>query len=469
MKFEKVIQGHIVTPEGDFSGEIGINNGKIVEVSDRKGALHGEKVDDFGQDFVFPGFIDAHVHCFSNPNEGIRKASSAAAKGGITSFLDMPYDLPVPISNVSVLEEKIAEVNEQAVVDIALWGTIPKENGAQVIDELAEAGVAGFKLSTFETDPYRFPRIEDADILEAMKKTAAHNLVIAFHAENDEMLTRYIEDAKKAGQKEAIHHNLTRPPVTETTAVVKLLDMASWSGAKLHIVHVSHARSIDYVEWFKQQGTNVTAETCYNYLLLTTEDLKKFGPKAKINPPLRLPEQVEALERKLLEGQIDFITSDHAPWQKADKTIGEYDIFKAKSGSPGLEIMVPLLFDHLVDQKGISPARFAELLALAPARRFRLVDKGSIETGKDADIVVIKRGAPWRIDENDFLSVSDVSPFHEHTVHNRIEATFVRGHLVYSHEGGINTQTAGRFIKPGEVNRDEDKQAALGGHVGTSK
>ena len=450
MKFEKVIKGHIVAPNEDFLGEIGINSGKISGISKTTGVLEGEDVHDYGENFIFPGFIDAHVHCYSNPNEGIKQASFAAAKGGITTFLDMPYDLPVPVANAEVLNKKIAIINKESVVDIALWGTIPKENGTKVIDELADAGVAAFKLSTFETDPYRFPRIADADILEAMKKTAERDLVIAFHAENDELLTRYIEEAQTNNQLKPIYHNLTRPPVTETTAVIKLLDMASWTNAKLHIVHVSHGRSLDYINWFKQQGTNVTAETCYNYLLLTTEDLKKHGPKAKINPPLRQPQEVAELEGYLLDDSIDFITSDHAPWQKADKSIGDDDIFKAKSGTPGLEIMILLLFDYLIRSKELSVSHFADLLALAPAKRFNLLHKGSIELGKDADITVIKNNTAWEIDENNFLSVSDVSPYHGHQVNNQIEATFVRGQMVYSAEVGVNERATGRFVKPNE-------------------
>lgn len=448
MNFEKIIQGHIVTLEEDFLGEIGVNNGKIVAISKKIGTFEGEEVHDFGVDFVFPGFIDAHVHCYSNPNEGIKNASSAAAKGGITTFLDMPYDLPVPVASATVMKEKIEKINKESIVDIALWGTIPKENGASVIEELAECGVAGFKLSTFETDPYRFPRIADADIMEAMKKTGEKDLVIAFHAENDEMLTHYIDDAIAKNHLEPIYHNLTRPPVTETTAVIKLLDMASWADAKLHIVHVSHAKSIDYINWFKEQGTNVTAETCYNYLLLTTEDLKKQGPKAKINPPLRQPQEVKNLEARLISGGVDFITSDHAPWQREEKTIGDDNIFKSKSGTPGLEIMVSLLFDYLIGEIELSVSRFAELLADAPAKRFNLLNKGSIEKGKDADFTIIKNNVSWQIDENDFLSVSDTSPYHEYQVNNRVEATFLRGQLVYSHDNGVTKQANGRFITP---------------------
>src|SRR5699024_8185153 len=133
------------------------------------------------------------------------------------------------------------------------------------------------------------------------------DVVIAFHAENDELLNSYIEEAKSKDNVEPIYHNLTRPPVTETTSILKLLDMASWTDSKLHIVHVSHAKSIDYINLFKDMGADVTAETCYNYLMLTTDDLKKQGPKAKINPPLRKPEEVDELEKRLLEGSIDFI------------------------------------------------------------------------------------------------------------------------------------------------------------------
>src|SRR5699024_6060714 len=217
MNFQKIIKSRIVTPKKTFIGEVAINDGKIEKIVEGTENLKADEVLDYGSDYIFPGFIDTHVHVFSNPNEGIERASKASAKGGITTIIDMPYDLPTPVTTVEVLNEKITEINSKSTVDIALWGTVPKENGAEVVDDLVEAGVSAFKLSTFETDPYRFPRISDIDIIKTMEKTKEHDVVIAFHAENDELLNSYIEEAKSKDNVEPIYHNLTRPPVTETT------------------------------------------------------------------------------------------------------------------------------------------------------------------------------------------------------------------------------------------------------------
>src|SRR5699024_2268332 len=195
-------------------------------------------------------------------------------------------------------------------------------------------------------------------------------------------------------------------------------------------------------------GTDVTAETCYNYLMLTTDDLKKHGPKAKINPPLRNPEEVDELEKRLLEGSIDFITSDHAPWQEQDKSIGDNNIFEAKSGTPGLEIMIPLLFDHLVNDLNMEPSRFAELLSLNPSKRFKFENKRSIEMGKDADFTVIKENAEWEINEKEFISIADVSPYHGKKLSNRIESTILRGEVIYTETSGLSDHKNGIFLKP---------------------
>ena len=430
-KFDLVVRGKLVLEDEVVLGEIGVNNGNIDCIVKETHSLIGNRILDFGTSYVFPGMIDVHVHCFSNPNEGFIPTSSAAAVGGVTTFLDMPYDLPNPINNVEQFKKKVNQLEQEAVVDICLWGTISKTDGTDQIIPLAEEGAVAFKMSTFETDPYRFPRIPDPEIMRAMELIRETGLVAAFHSENDEIIVDLIDNYQKENKVYPRAHMETRPPVTETSAVLKLLEFAYWTGVKLHIVHVSHPRTIELINLFKNQGVQVTSETCYPYLLLDVNDLEKFGPKAKNNPPLRNPEDVEGLWRHIQAGDIELISSSHAPWGPEHKEKGKDNIFLSASGMPGVEIIAPLMFDSAVAKGKLTPLEFAKLMAQHPAEVFQIPRKGKIAIGYDADFTVINPEETWIVDETQLHSHSKLSPFHGRKLQGKITQTIVRGTTVY--------------------------------------
>ena len=459
-KYDLVVRGKIVAEDEVVQGQIGVKDGKIATIQPADAKLEGEKVLDFANAYVFPGTIDVHVHCFSNPNEGIIPTSMSAAAGGITTFLDMPYDLPNPIANVEIFEKKVKQLEEEAVVDMCLWGTIAKTGGTDQIVPLAEAGAVAFKMSTFETDAYRFPRIPDPEILKAMKLIKETGLRAAFHSENDEIIVDMIDQYKSENKVYPKAHNETRPPVTETSAVLKLMEFAYWTGVKLHIVHVSHPRTIDLINAFKAQGVQVTSETCYPYLLLDVDALDKFGPKAKNNPPLRQPDEVAGLWKHLEAGNIELISSDHAPWGPEHKNPGNDNIFKASSGMPGVEIMTPLMFDSTVAKGKMTPVQFAKVMAQHPAEVFQIPGKGKIAVGYDADFAVIDPEQTWVVDETKFRSYSKMSPFHGQEVKGKVISTIVRGTTVYDGEEVTVEPGFGSFV-PGSAY----KGAAVGGRT----
>ncbi len=448
-----IIRGNIVMENEVLYGEIGVKEGKIDRIA-AVGQLQARSVQDFGQCLIFPGMIDAHVHCFSNPQEGFTTTSASAAVGGLTTILDMPYDLPEPIHSVVQFQKKVQRLEQEALIDIGLWATIAKTEGTPQIGPLAEAGAIAFKMSTFETDPYRFPLIPDSEIMKAMTLIRQTGLRAAFHAENDDIIKSLTEAYQQEGRVDPRAHMETRPPVTETSAVLKLMEFAYWTGVKLHIVHVSHPRTIDLIQIFKGMLVDVTSETCYPYLLLDVHDLEKFGPKAKNNPPLRLPEDAAGMREHQLLGNIDLITSDHAPWGADKKNNGSQNIFHAASGMPGVEIIVPLLFEWAVMNRGISPVVFAKWLSQHPAEIFQIHGKGKIAGGYDADFTVIDPNQTWTIDEHAFRSHSKLSPFHQREVQGRVVQTIVRGTTVYDgHEIKVKPGF-GRFIAGSAVKKE---------------
>src|SRR5699024_4321139 len=323
MNFDKIFKGTVVLEDEVLTdGYIGVKDGKIAKISEE--AIEGEGIVDLDNQLILPGAIDVHVHSFSNPNEGFERTSLLSARGGVTTFLDMPYDLPNPINNTEILNEKIKDLEKHSYVDIGLWGTIKKREGTDEINKLIDDGVMSFKLSTFETDEYRFPRIPSDEIIKAMKILAETGILVAFHSEDDEIvkgLSKQFEDENKTYN---LAHAETRPPYTESAAVLMLMEFAKWTGAKLHIVHVSHPRTLELIKLFKEMGTDVSAETCYTYLLLDEDDLEKQGPPAKMNPPLRSKDDVEKMWEHLEAGNIDLISSDHIVWNIEDKEKG-YD------------------------------------------------------------------------------------------------------------------------------------------------
>lgn len=445
-KVDKVLRGRIVLEDKVIQGEVGIKNGLIHSISDEIGKLNGKNIIDFNHQYIFPGFIDIHVHCYSTHNEGFYKVSRAAAKGGITSFLDMPYDVPEPINDSKKFNQKRERLQRESIVDVGLIATIKKEGGLDEIIPLAKAGAIGFKMSLFETDANRFPRIPDYEILEAFKLIKKTGLRVGFHAENDDIIYPLLNRLEKEKKVYPLAHAESRPPVTETSAIFKLLDFAYWSNVKLHIFHVSHPRSMELIKSFRDQGTDVSAETCYHYLLLDQGDLKKHGPKAKMNPPLQTKESVKELWKNLVREDIEVISSDHAPWPNDHKALGKANIFKSPSGLPGIETLVLLMYDAGVASGKLTPVHFAKLLSTNPAQLFGMKNKGLIKVGYDADFTVIDDTGQTIVHASKFESIAKSSPFDGKKLRGRINQTIVRGEVVYDGKYILQEPGYGQFI-----------------------
>src|SRR2546425_8357273 len=405
-----VVAGNLVLP-GDrlVEGEIGIREGRIAAIAE-SGALDARRRIE-AKGLVLPGVVDAHVHTRSEPGEGITRATTAAAAGGVTTVVDMPYDDPTPITNVQAFLAKTAAVDREAITDVALWATIAKTGGLEEIEELVSAGACGFKVSTFETHPVRFPRIPDGELYLAMLRIQAAGSLIAFHAENDDIVTRLVARLEAEGRTDAGAHAAARPPVAETEAAGRALELALATGVRVHIVHATVERTFKLVARAREDGVDASAETCLHYLLMDEQELLRQGARAKINPPLRTSGDVERLWRLLEARQIAYVTTDHVGWTRDRKTT--QSIFDAKSGVPALEVFLPLFFDAAVGPPAFPGGRVAAPLRQHPARRRGLwPPKGGIVVGADADLVLFDPQRHWRIDESRLLKPAGSSPYH---------------------------------------------------------
>jgi allantoinase len=442
-----VVAGALALPDGRVVlGEVGIRDGRIAAITG-PGLLNGSDRLDAGSWLVLPGVVDAHVHTRSEPAEGITRATTAAAAGGVTTLVDMPYDDPIPITNVAAFLEKAAAVDREAITDVALWATIAKTGGLDEIEELAGAGACGFKVSTFETHPVRFPSIPDGELYLAMQRIKAAGSLIAFHAENDDLVRRLSSRLEASGRSDPSAHAAARPPVAETEAVGRALELALATGVRVHIVHATVERAFKLVQRARDDGVDATAETCLHYLLLDEDELARQGARAKINPPLRSRAEVEGLWALLAAGEVAYVTTDHVGWTKERKAART--IFEAKSGVPALELFLPLFFHEAVVRRGFSVGRMTQLLSENPARRLGLwPQKGGLAVGADADLVVFDPERRWRVDEAKLHTAAGWSPYHGRDVVGGIEAVLVRGRTVFARGEVVGFAGQGRWVRP---------------------
>jgi len=443
-----VVGGTFVLRGGVLAtGEIGIADGRISVLAGPGELTAAERIDVPSGQIVLPGHVDAHVHTGSAPGEGIERATAAAAAGGVTTIIDMPYDDPEPVNTLARFEQKVARVEAEAVVDVALYGTVAPSGGLGEIAPLHAAGAAAFKVSTFETHPVRFPRVPDGELLLAMEICAGLGALVCFHPENDDIVRRLSQKLAEEGRGDPMAHADARPPVAETEAIGRVLELGRATGCATHLCHVSVERGFALVGHALSDGADATAETCTHYLVLDEDDLRRLGGRAKINPPLRPRAQQDALWRLLDAGRVDQVTSDHVGWARELKDTG--DIFAARSGVPGLETTLPLLYSEGVVRRGLPLGTLLHVLSEGPAARYGLApQKGAIALGADADLVIFDPGERWTIDERELVCHAGWSPYHGHDVTGRVKQVLVRGATVFA-DGAVRGRAgSGRMVRP---------------------
>ncbi len=450
-----LVNGDVVLGHGVVrNGAVGVLDGKVVGIYGAFAAAAAalETVDASGC-LIYPGMVDAHVHCHSNHAETTELATQAAAAGGVTTILDMPYDIGAPVNTVEIFRAKVAEIRRVARVDVAMLATLRKHAEADEVAPLVREGACGFKLSVYETDPERFPRIDDHVLWQVLPAIAGHGVPVGFHGEIDLIIEDLIARSKRAGRTYPLAHYETRPPVSETLAILKLLELAYWTKVKLHVFHASQPRSVEMVQWFKAQGVDVSVETCPHYLLLDAEkDLPRVKGFAKINPSILKQPERDGLWGHLLAGRVDIISSDHAPWPSDRKN--KENIFENASGAPGLETSLPLMHDALVVKRGQDPSVVARLLCGNPAKRFGLgARKGRIALGADADLAILDPRKPFTVDAKKSYSSAKWSPYDGWTTQGRVTRTVLRGRTIFDGEAVMGQAGCGQFLPGPGVSR----------------
>lgn len=445
--FDLVVTGRVVLADAVLEdGYVAVRGGLVERVGTGTPPGAAQR-HDFGSAFVMPGAIDAQVHSRSQKGqEDFVWSTRAAAAGGVTTIVDMPYDDGVLICTPDRLNAKAAEAAAQARVDFALYATVDPKQGAAEIPALAASGAAGFKFSTFETHPDRFPRIPTPLLHDCFAAVAREGLVAGVHNENDETVRAAIKAVQASGLTDYRAHALSRPAYTEALATAEVYELAAATACSGHIVHCSIGRGYDMCAAYRAQGFDTTIEACIHYLVLAEEDdVARLGGKAKINPPVRGRAERDKLWHHLAAGNITVVSTDHVSWSEERKT--DPHMLKNSSGVPGLEVLYSLLLKGLLD-RDLSPSWAARLLAANPARLFRLGHrKGALELGRDADIVVMAH-KPGRYDAAaSGHNIVHWSPYQGMDLTYRPAATFLRGKMVFDGKD-VTLPGEGKFVRP---------------------
>jgi allantoinase len=442
-----VLQGDIVLPDRVLSGHLAIKGEKIVSLGEGSGPA-AKLTETFKNCLLFPGIVDGQVHAGSCEGfPGLQDATRAAAAGGVTTIIDMPFDDPIPINTLDLFNQKVEAVQRYATVDVGLYVTARKDGNYRMLRELVEAGALSIKLSTYEYHPVRSPRFDTGEMLEIFLEASQLGVPVAFHNEDQDLVGRLMARAAAQGKKGMEIHGAGRAPIAELVADAQVLELAANTGVRCHIVHSTVAAGNRIARYYREQGAKISVETCVHYFVFNDHDALRQGAFLKLNPPLRSETERLALWDSLAAGEIDFVSTDHVAWPISRKS--DPDMAKNGSGIPGLETLLPAFYTAAVRDHGFAPEFLARMIAENPARHFGLYPrKGVLAPGADADIAVLRLGE-CEFAAGRMASAIKWSPYAGMKMAGEVAATYLRGRKVYENRELLAPAGTGRVLRRG--------------------
>jgi len=437
--------GQVVTSGGVQQCDLGIEDGKIAVMEPELSQAARAEQDAHGL-HVLPGLVDLHVH-FNEPGrtdwEGLKTGTSALLAGGGTTFGDMPLNSDPPLLDAAGFAAKLKAAQAHAHADFALWGGLTPLN-LDRLPELAACGVLGLKAFMSGSGIPEFPAANEATLHEGMRQAARLGLMVAVHAESDELTGRLSAELNRPGATWRDYLN-SRPVQAELEAVSLAVALARETGCRLHVVHVSSGAGAALIAEARSKGVDVSAETCPHYLSFTDEDLERVGAALKCAPPLRSQQVQQELWAAVVGGSIQTIGSDHSPCPP-DLKISP-NPFEVWGGIPGVQSGLGALLTY-GPAHGLTLPRLAELTAHAPARRFRLAGKGELAVGFDADLALIDLAAPHTLQAGNLLQRwPETNPYLGQPFTGRVVSTWLRGMRAYS-DGQVVPDVRGQLVRP---------------------
>jgi dihydropyrimidinase len=447
-----VRHGTVVTAADTFRADVGIANGRIVQIGDQLDDPGAETLDATGR-LVLPGGVDTHTH-LDMPFGGTVTADDfgtgtiAAACGGTTSIVD--FCIPAKGQSLAdALRVWHGKAAGKAAIDYGFHSVIVEMPDA-VHDELAtlpEHGVTSFKLFM----AYKGALMsDDWTLVRALAQGKAHGALVMVHAENGDAVYMLQQRLIAEGKTEPKYHATSRPPRVEAEATARAIALAETLDAPLYVVHVSCVEALEEIERARARGARVLAETCTQYLYFAEADLDRpgfEGAKWVFTPPVRGAHQHELLWRALANGSLQAVTSDHCSFNwRGQKELGRDDFTKIPNGGPGIEERLTMVYQGVVERR-ITLNRFVELVSAGPARMFGIHPrKGAIAVGSDADLVIWNPDAEATITRDWLHQNVDYTLYEGKRVRGLPETVTLRGEVIVEQRGYVGEPGSGQFL-----------------------
>ncbi|WVQ97969.1 allantoinase [Kwoniella sp. CBS 9459] len=404
---------------------------------------------------LLPGLIDTHVH-LNQPGrtawEGFQTGTMAAISGGVTTLIDMPLNSIPPTTTAEGLRVKREEARRVGVnCDIGFWGGIIPGNAEELVPML-DQGVKGFKCFLIESGVDEFPCVNEDDLLKACEALKDNNALVLFHAELVEEES-HAHDGDHTGHSHGPTSNGTsqedpnsystflnsRPEKWELSALELILKFAkSYPQLRFHIVHLSAASALPAIRQARADGIkNLTVETCFHYLCLKAEDIPDNATQFKCCPPIRDEKNRQAILKAVLDGEIDYVVSDHSPCVPELK---KGDFLEAWGGVSGLGLGLSLLYTELGDKAGLG--RVVDWMGVRQAEQVGIKSqKGELTVGAKADFVVFDPEKTFEVTLDNLLFKNKVSPYLGKKLKGLVEKTYLSGKLVWDVSKGQSGAT----------------------------
>ncbi|MGH3949802.1 MAG: allantoinase AllB [Pseudonocardiaceae bacterium] len=430
----------VITAAGEVARSIGVDGGKVVAIEPLEADLAAERTVELDADVVLlPGLVDTHVHV-NDPGrtewEGFETATRAAAAGGVTTIVDMPLNSIPPTVDVASLEVKRKTAEGRVHVDVGFWGGAVPGN-LEDLRGLHDAGVFGFKCFLLHSGVDEFPPLNPAELDQALRAVRSYGAQLIVHAEDSDAIehaptahsARGIgADASTAGGlgKRYADFLRSRPRGAENVAIAQVIELARWTGARVHILHLSSSDAIPMIATARRDGVRLTVETCPHYLTFTAEEIGDGATQFKCCPPIREAANRELLWKGLADGVIDCVVSDHSPCTPELKRFDVGDFGVAWGGIASLQLGLPSVWTQ-ARQRGFALTDVVRWMAERPAAQVGMRNKGHIALGYDADFCVFAPDEAFVVDVAKLRHRNPVSAYHGRPLAGVVRGTWLRG------------------------------------------
>jgi dihydropyrimidinase len=442
--------GTIATAGGTVAADLAIDGETIVGIGDRDSFPEARETVDASGQVVMPGVVDPHVHVADPFSiDTYESASRAAAVGGTTSVIGFAFQAWGGEMGVFEGETTLPEAVEEAkargegsLIDFGLHGAITRENPA-VLDDLpavVAAGVPSIKMFT----AYEIG-LSNGFMNRVFERLADLDAVAVLHTEDGSVCDDLTERFQEARRGDPTDYPQSRPDYAEAMAADDALRMASEAGTKYYGIHTSCRASAEVIDRFRDDGSMVRAETCTHYTTLDDSVYEELGNQPMIAPPIRKPDDIEAMFEHLRTGTLDVISTDHCGYKRESKDVDNW--WDSTFGANALQTSLPVFHDEAVNERGLPYPFLVRAMSTNPAKVFGMPEKGTLEPGTDADVVVFDPDESYTITHEDNESKADFSIYEGREVTGRVTKTFVRGNLVADRGEVVADSGHGEFLE----------------------